>query len=67
MTERRGFFERILFSVMGPAQLGDPNAPRTVVDDPAAALCRKCGQSYDEHQVVRTGRMTYARCPAGEG
>ncbi len=48
---------------MGPPQVGDVNAPATVVPDPAAALCHKCGQPWDEHEVVRTSSMTYARCP----
>jgi hypothetical protein len=61
---RRGLFERIMFSFMGPPQVGDVNAPRTVEPDPAAALCHKCGRPWDEHEIVRTGSMTYARCPA---
>ena len=59
----RGRFERFLFSFMGPPQLGDVNAPSSYVPDPAAALCRKCDQPWDDHEVVRTGQRTYARCP----
>ena len=62
--KRRGLFERVMFSFMGPPQLGDVHAPVTVPPDPAAALCHKCGQPWDEHEVVRTTSMTYATCPA---
>jgi hypothetical protein len=34
-----------------------------VPPDPEAALCRKCRRPWDEHEIVRTGSMTYARCP----
>jgi hypothetical protein len=59
---RRGLFERIIFSFMGPAQLGDPNAPIRQSTRPAE-LCPKCGRSYDEHEIVRTAGFTYTRCP----
>ena len=64
---KRGLFERIMFSFMGPPQLGDINAPSTVKRDPAADLCHKCGQPWDQHEIVRTGSMTYARCPQPQG
>ena len=60
----RGLVERVLFSFMGPPQLGDPNAPRLVPPDPAAALCRKCGQPWEDHEIVRTASLTYASCPS---
>ena len=60
---RRGRFERLLFSFMGPPQLGDPNAPPSVAPDPAQALCHKCGEPWDGHEIVRTSSVTYARCP----
>ena len=56
-------FERFLFGFMGPPQVGDVHAPSTHVPDPAAAVCRKCGQPWDAHEIVRTDRMTYASCP----
>ncbi len=59
----RGLFERILFSFMGPPQVGDVHAPRSVQLDPEAALCRKCHSAWSEHEIVRTGSLTYARCP----
>ena len=57
-SPRLGLFERSLFSVMGPPQLGDVNAP--VPDLPArpVELCPKCEQPRDEHEVVRTPRLT---------
>lgn len=58
-----GLLERMMFGVMGPPQLGHPDAPSTVARDPAADLCHKCAQPWDEHEIVRTGSMTYARCP----
>lgn len=58
-----GFLERMMFAVMGPPELGDLNAPSTVQRDPAADLCRKCNQPWDQHAIVRTDSMTYARCP----
>jgi hypothetical protein len=60
---RRGLLERIMFSFMGPPQVGDVNAPSTVVPDPEAALCRKCRRPWDEHEIVRTESRTYAVCP----
>jgi hypothetical protein len=61
---RRGFFERFLFSFMGPPQLGDVNAPPRDLPVRPSARCPKCGQSYDEHEVVRDPGLTYTRCPA---
>ena len=59
----RGLFERIMFSFMGPPQLGDNRAPEGFVRDPQADLCGKCGQPWDAHERVRTPSMTYTRCP----
>ena len=59
-----GLFERVLFSVMGPPQLGEDKAPEGYVPDAAADLCRKCGRPWDAHERVHTGTMTYRRCPA---
>jgi hypothetical protein len=63
---RRGLVERVMFSFMGPPQVGDVNAPRTVEPDPEAALCHKCRRPWDEHEIVRTASMTYARCPSAQ-
>ena len=59
----RGRFERMLFSFMGPPQLGDVNAP--VPERPAvpSAPCPKCALPYDDHEVVRDPGLTYSRCP----
>ena len=59
---RRGRFERVLFAFMGPAQLGDANAPVKAVERPPQ-LCPTCHRPYDEHEVVRTARLTYTQCP----
>lgn len=60
---RRGLFERLMFSFMGPPQVGDANAPSTYVADPADQLCRRCGRPWDEHPITRTASRTYATCP----
>ena len=60
----RPWFERVLFSFMGPPQVGDPAAPRSTPVDPEAQLCHKCGRPWEEHEVVRTSRRTYLTCPA---
>ena len=59
---RRGFFERVLFSFMGPPQLGDVHAPVREVPQPVS-LCSKCSLPHGDHEVVRTPRLTYTRCP----
>ncbi len=56
-------FERVMFSFMGPPQVGDVSEPVTVVPDHAQLHCRRCGRPWDDHEVVRTVSMTYARCP----
>jgi hypothetical protein len=48
---------------MGPPQVGDVNAPLTYVPDRTATLCHKCAEPWDDHEIVRTGTMTYAVCP----
>ena len=64
MARRRGSrWERALFAVMGPPQLGDARAPAREVPEPVAAACPKCSRSYDLHEVVRDPRLTYSRCP----
>jgi hypothetical protein len=63
--QRRGLWERIIFSFMGPPQLGDPNTPIRPSTRPAE-LCPKCGKPYDEHEVVRTSGFTYTRCPSSQ-
>jgi hypothetical protein len=60
---RRRWWERVLFSFMGPPQLGDVNAPRTSPVDPQAEVCHRCGRPWSEHQTVRTSSRTYLTCP----
>ena len=59
----RGRFERVLFTFMGPPQLGDLNAPVRSLPVVPVAPCPTCGQPYDEHEIVRDPRLTYTRCP----
>ena len=62
--KERSRFERFLFSIMGPAQVGDPKAPLTYVPAAEEQRCAKCGHPWDEHERVHTGTITYRRCPA---
>jgi hypothetical protein len=57
------WWERIMLSFMGPAQIGDYRAPEGYVADEAALLCHRCGRPWDQHERVHTGTMTYRRCP----
>ncbi|MCW2601216.1 MAG: hypothetical protein JWM02_3045 [Frankiales bacterium] len=50
--------------IMGPAQIGDPNAPLTYEPPAADLLCHKCGKPWDDHRVARTQDTTIAHCPA---
>lgn len=59
----RGRLERMLFSVMGPPQLGSGDSGREL-PAPAIELCATCRRPYDEHEIVREPRLTYTRCPA---
>lgn len=60
---RRGLFERLLFRVMGPPQLGDVHAPMADLPPPPVTRCPQCRRPYDEHEVVRDPGLTYSRCP----
>lgn len=59
---RKGRIERFLLSVMGPADVGDPNAPVTFRPDDSTALCDRCGQPWDRHERVQSS-VTYLTCP----
>ena len=61
------WFERLMFSFMGPPQLGDNKAPEGYSPDPRAQLCTRCGRPWDEHERVRTSSMTYMVCPVHQG
>jgi hypothetical protein len=64
MAQRgRSRWERVLFSVMGPPQLGHTGAPSREVPPPPVAPCPKCAQAYELHEIVRDPRLTYTRCP----
>jgi hypothetical protein len=60
---RSGRWERVLFSVMGPPQLGDAGASVREVPTPAVVACPKCSEPYDQHEIVRDPRLTWTRCP----
>jgi hypothetical protein len=60
--ERPSRFYKLLFSVMGPPQLGSLDAPVR----PAAVrpdICRRCGQPQDMHELERLPDRTASRCP----
>ena len=61
----RNALERFLFSFMGPPQLGDPGAPVTLPPAPPGGDCPTCRAPYDAHEIVRSPRLTYTRCPDG--
>ena len=63
----RNRFERFLFTIMGPADRGDLNAPVREQPDRPPALCSQCAQPYDVHEVVRDPGLTYTRCPSPKG
>lgn len=63
----RGRWERIMFSVMGPPQVGDINAPIRDLPPRPVELCGTCGQPYEEHTIVRDPGLTYSRCPVPRG
>ena len=66
-SSERGWFERFLFTFMGPPQLGDVSAPPAAPQDPAVLACSKCGSPWDGHEIVRTASRTYPRCPPAAG
>ena len=74
MTDRRNrreraatgdlsWWERLMFSFMGPPQLGENRAPEGYEPDPRADLCTRCGRPWDEHRRVHASNMTYTVCP----
>jgi hypothetical protein len=60
----RTWFEELLFTFMGPPQLGSHTGPQGYTPDPQADLCHRCGQPWDAHERVRTSNMTYTQCPS---
>ena len=59
----RPLFEKALFSIMGPAQIGEDRAPDGYVPDDTANYCPKCQQPWTEHERVHSSNMTYTVCP----
>lgn len=58
-----GFFERMMFGVMGPPELGDVSAPVLPLAQRAKEMCSKCHRPVDDHEIVRDPGLTYSRCP----
>ena len=56
-------FERLMFSFMGPPQLGDLDAASPCRGTPPRTSAPGCGRRWDEHEIVRTDSRTYANCP----
>lgn len=65
MTDKRRWFHRAMFSVMGPPDLGDLSSPAPQAG-PDTGTCTKCGAAYADHEVVREPHLTYTRCPSPE-
>ena len=63
----RSTFERGLFAIMGPPQIGEDKPREGYVPDEAANLCPKCGRLWDLHGRVHAVNMTYRPCPAPQG
>ena len=57
------FFERFIFTFMGPPQLGENKPREGFVPDEQANLCHKCARQWDDHERIHTGTITYRRCP----
>lgn len=60
---RTSRWERLVFTFMGPPQLGDGGGPAREVPPPPVTACPKCARPYDVHEVVRDPRLTWTRCP----
>ena len=61
------WWEKLMFSFMGPPQLGDNRAREGYTPDPRAELCAKCGQPWERHERVHASNMTYTRCRGTSG
>lgn len=59
-------FEKALFSIMGPAQIGEDRPPDGYVPDETAELCDRCGQRWDRHERRSSSNMTYTVCPPAQ-
>ena len=62
-TPRLGLFERLMFSFMGPPQVGDGGGPVRALPERPVELCSRCRQPYGDHEVVRAPGLTSTRCP----
>jgi hypothetical protein len=55
-----GWWHRLMFSIMGPAQVGPYG---TAVPPPDESVCPRCSQRWEQHEQVRTSTRSYRRCP----
>jgi hypothetical protein len=55
-----GWWHRLMFSIMGPAQVGPYDAAAPPPDE---SVCPRCGQRWEQHEQVRTSTRSYRRCP----
>ena len=62
----RGRWERALFTVMGPPQVGDVNDPVPVPAHRIVDICPRCGQPRDDHEIIRSPQLTYTVCPGSD-
>ena len=61
--QQRSLFERVLFSFMGPPQVGDVSEPARELPPRPVELCPTCRAPRDSHEVVRSPTLTYTVCP----
>ena len=61
--EAPGKLTRFLFTIMGPAQIGENRAPDGYVADASAELCDKCAEPWTAHERRRKDNISYLRCP----
>lgn len=63
----RGLWSRFVWSIAGPAQLGDLKAPIRP-SAPDTDVCRRCGELMSTHDVVHAKGNTLLKCQtAGAG
>jgi len=61
--DRRGRFERLMFSFMGPPQVSNVDEPARELPARPVDICPTCRRPRDGHEVVRTPTLTYTVCP----
>ncbi len=61
--QSRSRFERVMFSFMGPPEVGDASAPQRELPERPVDICPTCRLPREEHEVVRSPTLTYTVCP----